>query len=198
MPVSARNDGVLGWIEAGLFRARYLLVLVYCFMTLGLAAFIIKQSVDIWHFIINIGAASADEIVTNMLTMLDNVMLANVVYLIICGSYLVYVKDPLSDRAFRNASERPQALKHLSPTNLKEKMAASLVGVSSVLMTKLIVGLVADDGPVHWDRLGGAIAVHAILIVGFLAFSWATAKEEEHEKESSRGSASDHSSSVAE
>jgi len=119
----------------------------------------------------------------SILALLDNGMVANVVYLITAGSYLVYVKDTLHDSVFLSKAMRPLALRHVTPGSLKEKMASSLVGVSSVYIATLLISDSVTDMPMN--VFVKKLTIHVVLIVGFLAFALINRiddKRESHEE----------------
>jgi uncharacterized protein (TIGR00645 family) len=159
-----------GFVERMIFDVRYVLVVSYIGMMFGLVAFMyhviqqnIQMALEIFH-------GHSGDVTVAILEGLDNVMIGNGVYLIIAGSYLVYVKGRLSNATFVKPSDRPPALQHLSPATLKEKMAASLVGVTSVHLVQFLIQTTPQTAHVNWYALATIVIVHLMLIVGFLGF----------------------------
>ena len=166
----------LSLMDSTIMNARYLLVVFYLACTVSLGAYIASSTLTAFHFLTQIGKGTEDEQVIGVLALLDAMMVANVIYLITAGSYMVYVRPRFKGKKDPDEDKRPAALQHLSPAVLKEKMAASLVGVSSVNL--LIIML---HSHVTYKEALIKVGIHAILIVGFLVF-WIVRKHETKEK----------------
>lgn len=160
---------------------RALLVLSYLGIIAALVAFIgyslyhsLLFCADIWH-----GDEASATI--GLLSGLDGIMIANGVYLIAAGSYIVYVKDRLEDSTFTSHSQRPQALRHLSPGTLKEKMAASLIGVSSVNLLQILINVGVGVGHEHidWITFTVKVGIHIVLLAGLVIFARVNQQEEQ-------------------
>jgi uncharacterized protein (TIGR00645 family) len=186
--LDTRLFGLIEKIIIDLPRAA--LVLSYVGVILTLAAYVVYSIyhsflyafVDLWH-------GDEEQAVVGLLSGLDGIMIANGVYLIAAGSYIVYVKDKLADVTFTSQRQRPQALRHLSPGALKEKMAASLIGVSSVNLLQILInvgtGVHHDD--IDWLTLTAKTGIHLILIVGLLAFARTNKMEEDSKNQAAAG-----------
>lgn len=180
----------LAVVEQIIFDTRYLLVVPYIGLVALLVSFValsvrqcISGSIGMWR-----GNEATATIV--MLSGLDNVMIANVVFLILAGSYVVYVKDRLNDHTFRKPEDRPPALRHLSPGTLKEKMAASLIGVSSVNLLAVLINVGIGPGHelVDWKTFTIKVGIHLVLLVGLVVF----AQVNKHETAASVTGSKDH------
>lgn len=159
------------FVERVIFNARYALAVGYIGMTLVLAAFLARMFWDSAQLARHMLSADTSVLTIGILEILDDIMIANVVYLIISGSYLVYVKDRIEDPIFRSREDRPSALRHITPTGLKEKMAASLVGVSSVHLLQVLILTGTPGVHTSWHDVGVKVGIHAMLIVGLLVFA---------------------------
>lgn len=159
-------------VEGSIFGLRWSLVISY--LTLGLLtvaylARLIWESVrGSWDILVG----KSEGGVLTVLAGLDAVMVANVAYLILAGSYIVFVRGKISDRVFKTAAERPPAFQHLTPNSLKKKMAGSLVGVSSVNLIQVLL-----EGDVTYQVLIIKVSIHLVLLVGFICFAWADVME---------------------
>ena len=104
------------------------------------------------------------------LTLLDITMIANLVWLIAAGSYYVFVAGSKSTPK----EERPLCLQHVSAGLLKEKMAGSLIGVSSVHLLKLFLDvskLNTEGKTVNWLNITVLAGIHVLLILGLSVFN---------------------------
>lgn len=100
-----------------------------------------------------------------VLQLLDITMVANFIWFTSAGSYYVFIDTHDSGK------KRPRSLIHLSAGILKEKMAGSLIGVSSVHLLQVFLHLSTQEGPLDWNKMGAMLAIHGIFIIGLLAFA---------------------------
>lgn len=168
-------------VEHLIFNTRLVLVAFYVCAALALVKFVFDSCKDALSTALHFSNTAPLENVISILTVLDDVMVANVIYLIIAGSYLVYVKPKFFDDVVSRHEKRPQALQHLSPGTLKEKMAAALIGVSSVNLLSIMMKAGSDVSGGHeisWKILAVKVSIHLVLIIGFFAF-WRANKAED-------------------
>ncbi len=180
-----------GWTEEFILKSRFLLVpfccaLLFEILTIGIDFFKVLSGVD--------QPADLTRHTLQALELLDIMMIVNLIWLISAGTYYVFV-----DNNYPNVSgkRRPQCLVHVSAGILKEKMAGSLIGVSSVYLLKIFLEIYTSSEKVDWAKIGVLLAVYAAFIIGFLAFSHSNSadhhkhnnenqhpqkKETEHEK----------------
>lgn len=151
---------LLAGIEKIIYNMKLSLVISYLAASAVMLAYIYTICKESVHTITEMlgDHANAESSILGVLSVIDGIMVANVVYLIVAGSYEIYVKDHASE-----AREGiPNALQHLSSGLLKEKMASSLFGVSSVYVLKQ---LIEQDITV---LMFAVVAVfHLLLIIGF-------------------------------
>jgi uncharacterized protein (TIGR00645 family) len=152
-------------IEEIILKSRYLLVpfyLVLLFDILTIMIDFIKMMVG------TIETAILMQHTLQALELLDITMMANLIWLISAGSYYVFVDNSYPDRLrFR----RPRCLTHVSAGILKEKMAGSIVGISSVYLLELFMHLAIANEEIRWEQMGGLLALHLVFILGYLAFN---------------------------
>lgn len=96
---------------------------------------------------------------TTTLEDVDIVMIANLVKMIITGSYNSFV-----DKSHSHTWE------NISSGALKVKMATSITGVSAIHLLKTFVALEGEN--MSWDIIWKQIAIHGIFIIG----AWVLAK----------------------
>ena len=156
--------------EKALVDTRYTLMVSYIGMMLALVSYIAFSFRNSVVSIFEMWGGRGGDVTVALLEGLDAVMIANFAYLIIVGSYLVYVKPKLADASFEKEEQRPQALQHLSPDTLKQKMAAALVGVTSVRLVQVLLETKLDAVAANWYGLAVIIIIHFALIAGMIAF----------------------------
>ena len=157
----------LDLIERAIYGLRLSLVALYLAGSAVLLAFLWSLGVEAWHVIQEMTAHHPEEgaAIIGALTVIDGIMVANVVYLIIAGSWEVYVSD-----TDRTKAHIPHGLTGMTSGLLKEKMASSLMGVSSIyILTQLVR---ANEHLITWDQFYVVGGFHLLLILGFLVMNY--------------------------
>lgn len=162
---------VRGLVEDAILVSRYLLVLMY--------GGLLYKIIDIMFVFsrVLVGMNEKESLTENALKsleLLDITMVANLVWLISAGSYYVFIDNHYPGTS---GKKRPRSLAHVSSGLLKEKMAGSLIGVSSVHLLKIFLHLSTSPEVVEWSKMGALLAIHFIFIVGLLAFNYSNAAD---------------------
>lgn len=157
---------VLYIVEFIVLKSRYLLVPLYCALVHGIMLMI----GDFYMTIRNSGEAHLTNHTMEVMQMLDNTLIASLVWLFSAGSFYIYIQR------FPYVSKQavPRVLTHISTGILKEKMAGSMVGISSVHLLQVFLEVTTippSEVPVRIPAYGVQIGIHLMLIVGLLAFS---------------------------
>jgi uncharacterized protein (TIGR00645 family) len=165
-------------IEELILWSRYLLIPLY----LALLFVILTITLDFFRVLAGLTAAEdLTEHTLRALELLDYTMIANLIWLISAGSYYVFVDNHYPDYS---GKKRPRALTHVSSGLLKEKMAGSIVGVSSVYLLELFLHVATAPATVNWDTTKILLAIHLMFILGLLAFNHTNAADHhDHSKE---------------
>jgi len=115
------------------------------------------------------------EHIIRSLELLDITMVANLIWYVSAGSYYVFV-HPHSEHP--DDKSRPRSLLHISSGLLKEKMAGSLIGVSSVHLLQVFLNMYMDNKPIDIPKLSVMLAIHMTFIVGLLVFNYCNMNNE--------------------
>lgn len=167
--------------EIVIFNSRYLLILLYISLVLMILSIawdfirtfpLVSELLDGW--LGSVTPAQMAEHTLRALDLLDFTMIANLIWLISAGSLLIFVAKYDPDAAPRVL---PRSLAHLSTGILKEKMAGSIVGVSSVNLLGYFLHISVSSGVVDWQKVGALIAIHLTFIAGLLAFNYTNAAD---------------------
>jgi uncharacterized protein (TIGR00645 family) len=162
-------------VELILLRARYILSLFY----IGLIVCILRMLVN--FTLVGAGFNPFEPVMTTTitsLTLLDITMTANLVWLISAGSYYVFTAAGKSTPIHL----RPQCLQHVSSGLLKEKMAGSLIGISSVDLLTIFLHLghkLEEGSKVELNALAIYImmGIHVAFILALWVFNRANAAD---------------------
>ena len=176
-PIKENNlfETVMEWI---IFDTRYWLMAMYAMMSLVIRSYILHTMFDMARFCVTLWVDNSGAILTDILSIVDDMMIVSALFLITGGSNLVYVKKRVSDKVFRFSSFRPQAFFKLSPSELKEKMSASLAGVSAVLIIRLLAQIIDDNHISLITKTLLAVLIHLVLLTSLYVFAKTQSMEE--------------------
>lgn len=138
------------WIQAPLYGGLIVAELLYA----------AKFLVELWDMIVHFRDHSETLFMLGVLSLIDVTMVANLLTMVIIGGYATFV----SKLDLETHPDRPEWLTHVDPGTIKIKLAASLVGISSIHLLKAFVD-VTNENPehikwkifIHMTFLGSAI-----------------------------------------
>ena len=145
-------------IEAALLSARWLLLPLYLALLAMLAAIYVAVGRELWHVAAHILSASEAEIVLAVLSVLDLVLLANLVLMVAISSYESFVSRIAGDPA-----HTPEWLGTLNSGHVKVKVAVSVLLISAINLLRLYM----TDG--DRDRMATMAGVHLVFILSAVA-----------------------------
>jgi uncharacterized protein (TIGR00645 family) len=150
------------YLQDILLYGRYLLYPMYAVLLYGICLISIDFVKDVFGYPIDLNAH-----IMQILGWLDIAMVANLVWYVSAGSYYVFVHEYEGEHL--NMHNKPRVLLHLSSGLLKEKMAGSLIGVSSVHLLQYFLSLGKNDW--NWPEIAAMGFIHVLFIVGLVAFN---------------------------
>lgn len=114
-------------LQKALFAHKWMLYPFYAGLILALVCYFFKYLFALYHFITHFMSMEESDIMLNFLQLVDIVMVANLIKMVITGSYQVFV-----DRVKEN-TER------VSSGVLKVKMGTSLIGITSIHLLQVFI-----------------------------------------------------------
>lgn len=138
-------------IENLIFGSKWLLVPFYFGLIIVMIIYTYVYSKEIIHLIAVSNEIDKEMAMLLILEIVDIVMIANLVRMIISGSYNSFV-----DKGHGNE------LEHVGSGALKVKMATSLIGISSIHLLQTFIHI----GSHSWEELNKQLAIHAAFILG--------------------------------
>ena len=138
------------WIQAPLYGGLIMAELLYAY----------KFLTELWHMVFELQTLSETVFMLGVLSLIDITMVANLLTMVIIGGYATFV----SKLDLEGHRDRPDWLTHVDPGTIKVKLAASLIGISSIHLLKAFVNV--SNVPVehikwqifiHMTFLGSAI-----------------------------------------
>lgn len=147
---SSKNQSVK-FFEFSLFESRWLLLLFYYGLIIGLAIYGFVFLKTTAHIIIEAPLMNKEMAMLSILELVDMAMVANLVKMIITGSYNSFISK---NHGYKN--------ENITSGMLKIKMSTSLVGVSSI---HLLQSFLMEQAP---ENLKNQIIIHCVFLIGSL------------------------------
>lgn len=151
------------FLEESLFGSRWLMAPIYFGLVLAMVLLLFKFGKELFGMIANIGNASGGEVIVGVLTLVDVALIMNLLIIIIFSGYENFVsKMDLGDH-----EDRPEWMGHISFSDLKIKVIASIVAISGIELLKAFMHV--DD---YSDRhLAWMIGLHVTFVVSGLVYA---------------------------
>lgn len=141
------------YIENIIFNVRWLLIPFYFGLIIALGAYVVSYFWEIYE-LISKPIPHTETMMFTLLAFVDVVMVANLVKMIISGSYNSFVSK---NHGFKN--------ENISSGMLKVKMSTSIIGVSSIHLLQSFVNV----NNVSWDNINKQLLIHGAFIIGAIA-----------------------------
>src|SRR5215510_8610326 len=122
------------WIQAPLYGGLIVAELLYAY----------KFVLELWDMVIHINRLEETTFMLGVLGLIDVTMVANLLTMVVIGGYATFVRK----LSLEGHPDRPDWLSHVDPGTIKVKLAASLIGISSIHLLKAFVD-VANTDPEH-------------------------------------------------
>ncbi len=142
------------WIQAPLYGGLIVAELLYAY----------KFLVELWEMVIHINKMDETAFMLGVLGLIDVTMVANLLTMVIIGGYATFV----SKLDLEQHPDRPDWLTHVDPGTIKIKLAASLIGISSIHLLKAFVD-VANENPEH---IKWKIFIHMTFLASAILLAW--------------------------
>jgi uncharacterized protein (TIGR00645 family) len=142
------------WIQAPLYAGLIVAELLYAYKFLH----------ELWEMVIHINKMDETVFMLGVLGLVDVTMVANLLTMVVIGGYATFV----SKLDLEHHPDRPDWLTHVDPGTIKIKLAASLIGISSIHLLKGFVD-VANENPEH---LKWKIFIHMTFLASAILLAW--------------------------
>lgn len=140
-------------IETLIFSSRWLLIPFYIGLFIAMLVYTYIYVREIYHLVWDARGMTKDVVLLTTLELVDIVMIANLVKMIITGSYNSFV-----DKSHGHDGE------NISSGMLKVKMSTSLIGVSSIHLLQTFI----DSSNIDWPNLQKQLMIHSVFLIGAL------------------------------
>jgi uncharacterized protein (TIGR00645 family) len=146
-----------------IFWSRWLQLPMYLGLIVALGIYSYKFLIKLWDLTINLGILKEDDILLNVLSLIDVVMIANLLVMVIIGGYEIFV----SRLDVQDHRDQPEWLAHVDAGVLKVKLGMALITISSIHLLRSFI----DAGNISEHTLKWEVIIHMVLVVsaGFIA-----------------------------
>lgn len=144
------------FIEKTLFGSKWLLIPFYLGLIIAQVVYLYWYSQDVIHMLTHAPSIGKEEGMLIILELVDVVMIANLIKMIISGSYTSFISKDHSETAEKASSGL-----------LKVKMGTSLVGVSSIHLLQSFI----NAEKISAETLNKQMYIHATFLIGAIVLA---------------------------
>lgn len=151
-------------IENTLYASRWLLAPIYVGLSLALLAIGIKFFQEIFHILPLIFETSEANLVLVILSLVDIALVGGLLVMVMLSGYENFV----SQIDLKEGSDKLAWLGKLDAGSLKQKVAASIVAISSIHLLKVFMNVekIADNDKIMWY-----VIIHMVFVLSAIGMS---------------------------
>ena len=123
------------FLENAMYASRWLLAPVYFGLSLGLIALTIKFFQEIFHILPHIFSVSESDMILPLLSLVEMTLVGGLLVMVMFSGYENFV----SQLDINEGKEKLSWLGKMDATSLKNKVAASIVAISSIHLLRVIM-----------------------------------------------------------
>jgi len=157
--------------EKLIYASRWILAPIYLGLSIGLILLGLKFFQECYHFITHIFSASETELILNILSLVDMALVGGLIVMVMFSGYENFVSQLDIDED----TEKLSWLGKLDSGSLKQKVAASIVAISSIHLLKTFMK-VAESAPdsidIYKTQWMWLVILHLTFVVSALGMAW--------------------------
>lgn len=145
------------WLQAPLYLGLIVVTLMYSF----------KFLMELGHICADITKMGESELMLGILTLIDMVMVANLLIMVLLGGYSTFVSHISLD----DEQDRPDWLDKIDAGSMKAKLASSLVSISAIHLLRSFMSIdhtTAANMAIHEHQLKWQVVIHLVFLVSAL------------------------------
>lgn len=150
-------------LERWLFSSRWLLVPFYIGLVFALALLLVKFVKEFIHFVPLVFVAEGGDIILGVLTLVDVVMVANLLIIIVFAGYENFVSRFDADQH----EDWPGWMGHVGFAELKMKLIGSIVAISGIELLKAFMHVEQLTN----EQLAWKVGIHMTFVVSGVLFA---------------------------
>ncbi|HBX3541722.1 TPA: TIGR00645 family protein [Klebsiella pneumoniae subsp. pneumoniae] len=153
------------FLENAMCASRWLLAPVYFGLSLGLIALTIKFFQEIFHILPHIFSVSESDMILTLLSLVDMTLVGGLLVMVMFSGYENFV----SQLDINEGKEKLSWLGKMDATSLKNKVAASIVAISSIHLLRVFMDAKnVPDNKLMWYVIIHLTFVLSAFVMGYL------------------------------
>ena len=153
------------FLENAMYASRWLLAPVYFGLSLGLIALTIKFFQEIFHILPHIFSVSESDMILTLLSLVDMTLVGGLLVMVMFSGYENFV----SQLDINESKEKLSWLGKMDATSLKNKVAASIVAISSIHLLRVFMDAKnVPDNKLMWYVIIHLTFVLSAFVMGYL------------------------------
>ena len=153
------------FLENAMYASRWLLAPVYFGLSLGLIALTIKFFQEIFHILPHIFSVSESDMILALLSLVDMTLVGGLLVMVMFSGYENFV----SQLDINEGKEKLSWLGKMDATSLKNKVAASIVAISSIHLLRVFMDAKnVPDNKLMWYVIIHLTFVLSAFVMGYL------------------------------
>lgn len=153
------------FLENAMYASRWLLAPVYFGLSLGLIALTIKFFQEIFHILPHIFSVSESDMILTLLSLVDMTPVGGLLVMVMFSGYENFV----SQLDINEGKEKLSWLGKMDATSLKNKVAASIVAISSIHLLRVFMDAKnVPDNKLMWYVIIHLTFVLSAFVMGYL------------------------------
>ncbi|MBD0904069.1 TIGR00645 family protein [Klebsiella grimontii] len=153
------------FLENAMYASRWLLAPVYFGLSLGLIALTIKFFQEIFHILPHIFSISESDMILTLLSLVDMTLVGGLLVMVMFSGYENFV----SQLDINEGKEKLSWLGKMDATSLKNKVAASIVAISSIHLLRVFMDAKnVPDNKLMWYVIIHLTFVLSAFVMGYL------------------------------
>ena len=150
-------------LESGIFASRWILAPFYAGLSISLMVLLLTFLREFLEFVPEALHSNPNTVIVTVLSLVDIVMVANLVLLIVFAGYEIFV----SKIDTSNSEDRPDWMGLVSFSDLKIKLMGTIVAISGIELLKTFVNIKAHEPNEIYLRIG----LHLTFVVSGVLFA---------------------------
>lgn len=163
-PTVNRQPALLTFLEKSIFASRWVQAPMYFGLIIAQMVYVYKFGIELIHLVTASPSLTEVQVMLIVLSLVDVVMVANLLIMVIVGGYETFVSRLYID----DHPDKPDWFSHVDAGMLKIKLAVSLISISSIHLLKTFIN--AENIPN--DKIVFQIVIHMAFILSALALAW--------------------------
>ncbi len=153
------------FFEKLFYSARWILAPLFLGLSLALLALALKFFQEVWHVLPHVFELSESDLILSLLSMVDMGLVGGLIVMVMYSSYENFVSRLDLDE---KDSERLGWLGKMDAGSLKNKVAASIVAISSIHLLRIFMNV----NEINNDKLLWYVIIHLTFVLSALVMCW--------------------------